>query len=93
MLKFITSLKNNFPQYHFLAGNAEALPLKKRFDFVIISDTVGLFPDVQKAFEQLQHVTDEPSCRGACVEGFRRAHEVFPPPPEVVHHRHEVAGV
>ncbi len=59
--KLIEVAKQNHPQYEYLAADAENLPARKPFDYVLLSDCIGLFPDVQKAFEQLKHVTHEDS--------------------------------
>ncbi len=44
------------PGLRFVAGYAEHLPLEGPFDYIIISDVIGLLDDVQKAFEQLRGV-------------------------------------
>ena len=59
--KMVEIAKQKYSGYTYLAANAEDLPLRKPFDYVIISDSIGLFPDIQKAFEQLKHVTNEES--------------------------------
>jgi len=46
-----------YPHLTFQAGNAEDLPLTEKFDYVILSDVIGYFPDVQKAFAELRKVT------------------------------------
>jgi ubiquinone/menaquinone biosynthesis C-methylase UbiE len=48
-----------YPHLTFIAGDAEALPLSGKFDYVILSDVVGFLPDVQRAFEQLRNVTHQ----------------------------------
>jgi SAM-dependent methyltransferase len=45
-----------YPGLRFVAGYAEHLPLEGPFDYIIISDVIGLLDDVQKAFEQLRGV-------------------------------------
>ncbi|MBP2676984.1 MAG: methyltransferase protein [Deltaproteobacteria bacterium] len=40
----------------FLAGDAEDLPLSEPFDYILLSDLIGYFNDVQRAFEQLNRV-------------------------------------
>ncbi len=59
--KMVELAKTNFPAHTFIAGNAEKLPIQKAFEYVVMSDSIGLFPDIQKSFEQLKYVTDEDS--------------------------------
>ncbi len=44
------------PDLLFVAGYAEHLPIEGPFDYIIMSDVIGLLDDVQKAFEQLRGV-------------------------------------
>lgn len=53
--KFIRHAQEQYPQYEFRVMNAENLMLSETFDFVLISDTVGEFRDVQRVFEQVQN--------------------------------------
>jgi SAM-dependent methyltransferase len=46
-----------YPQLIFQVGNAEDLPLMDTFDYILLSDVIGYFPDVQKAFVELRKVT------------------------------------
>lgn len=46
-----------YPHLSFVAGNAEELPLSGKFDYVVLSDTVGFLSDVQAAFRELHRVT------------------------------------
>jgi len=46
-----------YPHLSFLVGNADDLPIQDKFDYVILSDVIGYFPDVQRAFAQLRKVT------------------------------------
>jgi SAM-dependent methyltransferase len=46
-----------YPQLIFQVGNAEDLPLMETFDYILLSDVIGYFPDVQKAFVELRKVT------------------------------------
>ncbi len=59
--KLIEIAKKNYPQYEYLAEDIQSLSLRSPFDYVVLSDCIGLFPDVQKAFEQLKHVTHDDS--------------------------------
>lgn len=54
----ILEAQRNYPGVDFIAAEAEDLPLKERFDCVILSDTIGLLPDVQKVFEEVRRVLD-----------------------------------
>ncbi|WP_314510139.1 glycosyltransferase [Xanthocytophaga agilis] len=51
--------KEQFPQYDFQVMDAEQITLKEKFDFIIISDSIGYFEDVQKAFSQLHSVCNK----------------------------------
>lgn len=57
----VSIARREFPQCQYLVGNAEELPIRRPFDYVIISDSIGFFLDIQKAFEQLKYVTTEDS--------------------------------
>lgn len=46
-----------YPHLTFVAGDGEDLPVSEKFDYVVLSDTVGHFSDVQKAFSMLRKVT------------------------------------
>lgn len=45
-----------YPRFDFFVMDAEELTLNEKFDFIIISDTIGYFDDVQKSFEQLHEL-------------------------------------
>ena len=49
----INKAKENFPEYEFHIMNAENISLEEKFDYIIISDTIGYFKDVQKVFDQI----------------------------------------
>lgn len=57
--KMIDVARKNYPEITFLQMDAENITLKNKFDFIIISDTIGYFEDVQKAFEELREVSHE----------------------------------
>ncbi len=42
------------PEFEFYVMDAEELEIDEKFDFVIISDTIGYFEDVQKVLENVQ---------------------------------------
>ncbi len=52
----ISHARQQYPHLDFYAQDAEQLFLDKAFDFILISDTVGEFRDVQRVFEQVQRV-------------------------------------
>lgn len=57
--KMIDVARKNYPEITFLQMDAENITLKNKFDFIIISDTIGYFEDVQKAFEELREISHE----------------------------------
>ena len=59
--KMVEIALKKYPKNLYLVGNAEDLPVRRTFDYVLISDSIGFFPDVQQAFEQLKRVTTEDS--------------------------------
>ncbi len=59
--KMVEIARQKYSSCEFKVGFAEDLPVKTPFDIVIISDVIGLLPDVQKALEQLKYVTHENS--------------------------------
>jgi SAM-dependent methyltransferase len=50
-IEYSTSHRNSFT-YHVMS--AEQIMIEETFDYVLISDTIGSFFDVQKVFEQIQ---------------------------------------
>lgn len=55
--KMIALAQQQFPQYDFKVMDAEQLELAEQFDYIVLSDTVGYFEDVQQALRQLQRVS------------------------------------
>ncbi|MBV6478162.1 MAG: Undecaprenyl-phosphate 4-deoxy-4-formamido-L-arabinose transferase [Ignavibacteria bacterium] len=51
--EMIKQAERENPQIKFYLMDAEEISIDEKFDYIIISDTVGYFDDVQKAFEQL----------------------------------------
>jgi SAM-dependent methyltransferase len=55
--------KKNFPQLEFKLGDASDSEFLKSlngpFDYVVISDTIGLFEDCQETLKALQHLCDK----------------------------------
>lgn len=43
-------------ELQFIQGDAHQFHLDEKFDYVVLSDTIGYLDDVQKAFENLHHV-------------------------------------
>lgn len=48
--------EEKYPQLHFKVMDAEALSLEEKFDYIIISDTLGYLEDIQQAFRELKKV-------------------------------------
>ncbi len=57
--KLIEIARKKFPSCEFRVGDAQALTIKETFDFVLLVDTIGYLPDVQKAFEEIKKVTTD----------------------------------
>ena len=53
----IATAKENYNHLEFYQMDAENLQLQETFNFIIISDTLGYFEDIQKAFKELAKVT------------------------------------
>ena len=45
--------RRNYSQLEFVQDDVETMSLKGKFDYVIISDTLGYLEDIQKAFQQV----------------------------------------
>jgi len=48
--------RRKYPEYYFIQADAEQLPLREKFDYVIMSDLIGQLSDVWAMFRQLTHV-------------------------------------
>lgn len=57
MIKEAKKLYGKLSQYHFIKMNAENIKLKQKFDFIIFSDCLGYFSDVQKVFQEIKKVS------------------------------------
>jgi len=55
--KMVARAKARHPNLAFVAGDAEHLPLRGTFDYVILSDVIGYLEDVQRAFEEIARVS------------------------------------
>ena len=49
------------PNLEFRVGDAEALDIQERFDYVVLSDVIGELSDVWRAFRELRRVTSDSS--------------------------------
>ena len=49
--------KSKYKNLKFLQMDAENIEIKEKFDYIIISDTIGYFEDVQKVFYQLHKIS------------------------------------
>lgn len=55
--EFIADAQANYPQHEFCVRDAKNLDgLDETFDYIVLSDTIGTFNDVQQVFAQLQNV-------------------------------------
>lgn len=57
--EMIKIAKEKYPDFEFYEMNASEMTLNEKFDYIIISDTIGYFEDVQKAFLQLHKLCHE----------------------------------
>ncbi len=57
--EMIKIAQNKYSHLEFIQGDAENIQMDEKFDFIIISDTVGYFEDVQKAFQELHKLCNE----------------------------------
>src|SRR5574341_1085294 len=48
--------RGKYPHLEFRVGDAEGLDLAERFDYVILSDVVGVLEDIWRAFRELRRV-------------------------------------
>ncbi len=48
--------KNKYPHLAFYQQDAENLELTEKFDYIIISDTLGYLEDIQKVFNKISHI-------------------------------------
>ncbi len=57
--KSLSRAREKHPHLAFLLGDAESLQLNERFDYIILSNLLGIIVDVQEALEQLQPLCHE----------------------------------
>ncbi len=60
--EMVLAAQSKYPGRKFVLGDAENLSFERKFDFIVLSDVIGLLPDVQAVFEQLKPITT-PSSR------------------------------
>jgi ubiquinone/menaquinone biosynthesis C-methylase UbiE len=53
--KVISIAQEKYPHLIFKEFDAESLDLNEKFDYIVLSDVIGFFTDVQQAFSQLQN--------------------------------------
>lgn len=51
--------KDKYPEYEFYLMDAENITIDDKFDFIIISDTIGYFEDVQRALDQIKKLCSD----------------------------------
>lgn len=54
--KTVAIARRKYPQYKFLRGDAESLPLDEKFDYVLMSDLLGYLNDIWEVFRSLHKV-------------------------------------
>lgn len=55
--KMIEIAKKKYPQIDFFVMDAENITLDKKFDYIVISNTIGYLEDIQKVFNELKKVS------------------------------------
>jgi ubiquinone/menaquinone biosynthesis C-methylase UbiE len=60
--EMIRIAKTQYPYLDFRLMDAENISLNEQFDYVVVSDTLGYFEDIQKAFSELKKICN-PSTR------------------------------
>jgi ubiquinone/menaquinone biosynthesis C-methylase UbiE len=55
--EMIVTAKKTYPDKEFQVMDAENITLSETFDYVLISDTLGYFEDIQKSFSELKKIT------------------------------------
>ena len=57
--RMVEIAKKRYKRLNFKVQDAQNLQLNENFDYVIMSDVIGNFEDIQKAFEELHKVSNE----------------------------------
>lgn len=55
--EMIKAAQSKYPAYSFHQMDAEDISLEEKFEYIVISDTVGYLEDIQKAFKELQKIS------------------------------------
>jgi len=61
--KMIATAKKKFKHMNFKVADAENYRINKKFDFIILTDTINLFEDVQKVFTHIRKESCKPETR------------------------------
>lgn len=59
--QMISVARTKYPHCQYIVGDANDLQVKESFDCVLLSDTIGLLPDVENVLRQLGQVTSRNS--------------------------------
>jgi SAM-dependent methyltransferase len=54
--RMVEIARQNFPAFTFLQMDGENLEIEEKFDYIVMSDTIGYFEDIQSQFSNLHHV-------------------------------------
>lgn len=54
--EMIKNAKQKFPHLEFLEMDAENVEINEKFDYIVISDTLGYFEDIQKVFREIKKI-------------------------------------
>lgn len=57
--KMIELAAKKYPSYDWLVADAEEMKLGERFDYIILSDVLGYFSDVERVFHNLKNVSHD----------------------------------
>jgi len=57
--EMIAIARKKYPELRLEVMDAEQITLNEKFDFIIISDTLGYLEDVQKAFSEIKKITHQ----------------------------------
>lgn len=56
--KMIEAARKEYPNYKFYKMDGENITLEETFDYIIISDSLGYFEDIQRLFRELKKVSN-----------------------------------
>lgn len=59
--EMVKTARQNYPEFDFYEMNADNITLEEndKFDFIIISDTIGYLEDIQRSFEQINKLCND----------------------------------